>query len=146
MVLSARTETSDKVAALDLGADDYVTKPFSIEELLARLRAATRRSGAPGTLDIVQIGACRVDLAGKTVVGRGAAIHLTPTEWHLLESLVRHPESSSPAGPCSPNSAAAPTTPTRPTCASTSPPCAESWSRSRADRGTSSLSPVWVPL
>ncbi len=90
LVLSARTGTSDKVAALDLGADDYVTKPFSIEELLARLRAATRRSGSSG--DVVRIGAFDVDLAAKTVTGPdGAAVHLTPTEWHLLEVLVRRP-------------------------------------------------------
>jgi two-component system KDP operon response regulator KdpE len=92
IVLSARTGTSDKVAALDLGADDYVTKPFSIEELLARLRAATRRSGAAEPPEVVQLGNVRVDLAAKTVVGAdGAAVHLTPTEWHMLEALVRRP-------------------------------------------------------
>jgi len=92
LVLSARTGTSDKVAALDLGADDYVTKPFSIDELLARLRAATRRSGMPESLDVVQVGESRVDLAAKTVVGPdGSAVHLTPTEWHMLEALVRRP-------------------------------------------------------
>ena len=92
LVLSARTGTSDKVAALDLGADDYVTKPFSIEELLARLRAASRRSGASDSLEVVQIGDFRVDLGAKTVVGAdGAAVHLTPTEWHMLEALVRRP-------------------------------------------------------
>ena len=92
LVLSARTGTSDKVAALDLGADDYVTKPFSIEELLARLRAATRRSGTPESLDVVRIGDFGVDLAAKTVLGPdGAAVHLTPTEWHMLEALVRRP-------------------------------------------------------
>ena len=91
IVLSARTGTSDKVAALDLGADDYVTKPFSIEELLARLRAATRRS-APEAPEEVQVGATRVDLGAKTVVdASGAAVHLTPTEWHLLEALLRRP-------------------------------------------------------
>jgi two-component system KDP operon response regulator KdpE len=92
IVLSARTGTSDKVAALDLGADDYVTKPFSIEELLARLRAATRRSAAPETPDVVQVGTSRVDLAAKTVVAADdSPVHLTPTEWHLLEALVRRP-------------------------------------------------------
>ena len=92
LVLSARTGTSDKVAALDLGADDYVTKPFSIDELLARLRAASRRSGASEPSDVVQVGNFRVDLGAKTVAGAdGAAVHLTPTEWHLLEALVRRP-------------------------------------------------------
>jgi two-component system, OmpR family, KDP operon response regulator KdpE len=92
IVLSARTGTSDKVAALDLGADDYVTKPFSIDELLARLRAATRRAGTADTTDVVQIGAATVDVGAKTVTGPdGDPIHLTPTEWHLLEALVRRP-------------------------------------------------------
>jgi two-component system, OmpR family, KDP operon response regulator KdpE len=92
LVLSARTGTSDKVAALDLGADDYVTKPFSIEELLARLRAATRRSGTSESLEVVQVGDFQVDLAAKTVAAPdGTAVHLTPTEWHMLEALVRRP-------------------------------------------------------
>ena len=91
IVLSARTGTSDKVTALDLGADDYVTKPFSIDELLARLRAATRRSGAD-TVDVVQVGTAVVDLAAKTVTAAdGSPVHLTPTEWHLLEALLRRP-------------------------------------------------------
>jgi two-component system KDP operon response regulator KdpE len=92
IVLSARTGSSDKVLALDLGADDYVTKPFSIEELLARLRAATRRSPPIESADVVAVGSARVDLRAKTVTGAdGARIHLTPTEWHLLEALVRQP-------------------------------------------------------
>jgi len=92
IVLSARTGTSDKVAALDLGADDYVTKPFSIDELLARLRAATRRAGVTETLDVVRIGTTKVDLGAKTAArDDGTPVHLTPTEWHLLEALVRRP-------------------------------------------------------
>jgi two-component system KDP operon response regulator KdpE len=93
IVLSARTGSGDKVAALDLGANDYVTKPFSIDELLARLRAATRRAPTPETAEeIVQVGHTRVDLRAKTVTGaEGERIHLTPTEWHLLEALVRQP-------------------------------------------------------
>ena len=92
IVLSARTGTSDKVAALDIGADDYVTKPFSIEELLARLRAATRRTPTLGTPDVLQIGTVRVDVGAKTVTAAdGSPVHLTPTEWHLLEALVRRP-------------------------------------------------------
>ena len=92
IVLSARTGTSDKVAALDLGADDYVTKPFSIDELLARLRAATRRSGSADATDVVPVGDASVDLAAKTITAAdGSPVHLTPTEWHLLEALLRRP-------------------------------------------------------
>ena len=92
IVLSARTGTSDKVTALDLGADDYVTKPFSIDELLARLRAATRRAGGSEAVDVVQVGAASVDIGAKTVTAAdGSAVHLTPTEWHLLEALLRRP-------------------------------------------------------
>jgi two-component system KDP operon response regulator KdpE len=92
IVLSARTGTSDKVAALDLGADDYVTKPFSIDELLARLRAATRRSGSAEATDVVPVGDASVDLGAKTITaGDGSPVHLTPTEWHLLEALLRRP-------------------------------------------------------
>jgi two-component system KDP operon response regulator KdpE len=93
VVLSARTETREKVAALDLGADDYVTKPFSIDELLARLRSATRRGGsAPEASDVVLVGTTTVDLGAKTATTTdGEPLHLTPTEWHLLETLLRHP-------------------------------------------------------
>jgi len=93
VVLSARTATAEKVAALDLGADDFVTKPFSIDELLARLRAATRRgSAAPGITEVISVGDRTVDLAAKTVsASDGMPIHLTPTEWQLLETLLRHP-------------------------------------------------------
>jgi two-component system, OmpR family, KDP operon response regulator KdpE len=92
IVLSARTGSSDKVAALDLGADDYVTKPFSIDELLARLRAATRRAAPPDGVRVVQVGTASIDLEAKTATGPdGERVHLTPTEWHLLEALVRHP-------------------------------------------------------
>jgi two-component system, OmpR family, KDP operon response regulator KdpE len=92
IVLSARTGSSDKVTALDLGADDYVTKPFSIDELLARLRAATRRSSAAETPIGVKVGDVVLDLDAKTATGAdGERVHLTPTEWHLLELLVRHP-------------------------------------------------------
>jgi two-component system, OmpR family, KDP operon response regulator KdpE len=92
IVLSARTGSSDKVAALDLGADDYVTKPFSIDELLARLRAATRRAVASDPPAAIRVGDVDVDLVAKTAIDRdGGRIHLTPTEWHLLEILLRHP-------------------------------------------------------
>jgi two-component system, OmpR family, KDP operon response regulator KdpE len=92
IVLSARTGSSDKVAALDLGADDYVTKPFSIDELLARLRAATRRAMPLDGPHVVQVGTASIDLDAKTATGPdGGRVHLTPTEWHLLEALLRHP-------------------------------------------------------
>jgi two-component system KDP operon response regulator KdpE len=89
LVLSARQDSSDKVEALDLGADDYVTKPFGMDELLARLRAAVRR-GTPGEdLPVVTTADFTVDLAAKRVVRDGLDVRLTPTEWHLLEVLVR---------------------------------------------------------
>jgi two-component system KDP operon response regulator KdpE len=91
LVLSGRTDSVDKVAALDAGADDYVTKPFGMEELLARLRAMTRRSLGADEHPVVQVGAATVDLAARRVTVAGADVRLTPTEWHLLEVLVRHP-------------------------------------------------------
>ncbi|MGH3798067.1 MAG: response regulator [Pseudonocardiaceae bacterium] len=93
IVLSARTDSSDKVVALDAGADDYVTKPFGMDELLARLRAAVRRgvAGAGGDEPIVTTSSFTVDLVLKKVHRDGAEVHLTPTEWAVLELLVRHP-------------------------------------------------------
>ncbi len=96
IVLSARTDSADKVHALDAGADDYVTKPFGMAELLARLRAAVRRA-ASGTGDgepMVTTEAFTVDLTAKRVQRRvdetAEDVHLTPTEWAILEVLVRH--------------------------------------------------------
>jgi two-component system KDP operon response regulator KdpE len=91
VVLSARQDSSDKVAALDAGADDYVTKPFGMDELLARLRAALRRS-APSVDDVVvRAAAFTVDLAAKRVQVGEREVRLTPTEWGVLELLVRNP-------------------------------------------------------
>ncbi|GDY32562.1 response regulator [Gandjariella thermophila] len=92
LVLSARTDSSDKVQALDAGADDYVTKPFGMDELLARLRAAVRRAAQPQDAGeaVVDAGAFTVDLAAKRVHRDGAEVHLTPTEWGVLEVLVRN--------------------------------------------------------
>jgi two-component system KDP operon response regulator KdpE len=115
IVLSGRTDSLDKVEALDAGADDYVTKPFGVEELLARMRAAVRRTGIPEDLPRIRLGELVVDLAAKRVVRQApvpagpdatgeapageapageapaGGIRLTPTEWHLLEVLLRNP-------------------------------------------------------
>jgi two-component system KDP operon response regulator KdpE len=125
IVLSGRADSVDKVEALDAGADDYVTKPFGVEELLARMRAAVRRTGTAEDLPRIRLGELVVDLAAKRVIrqapvpagreraggdaagpdpagtdpagtdlaGTGPAedIRLTPTEWHLLEVLLRNP-------------------------------------------------------
>jgi two-component system KDP operon response regulator KdpE len=117
IVLSGRADSVDKVEALDAGADDYITKPFGVEELLARMRAAVRRTGTVEDLPKIQLGHLVVDLAAKRVTrqapvpagagdqaaagqaaGGSAAgpaqaddIRLTPTEWHLLEVLLRNP-------------------------------------------------------
>jgi two-component system KDP operon response regulator KdpE len=92
IVLSGRAGSSDKVAALDAGADDYVTKPFGIEELLARIRAVTRRSTTNATEASVAVGRWTVNLADHSITNaEGSAVRLTPTEWHLLEILVRSP-------------------------------------------------------
>lgn len=92
IVLSARTDSADKVQALDAGADDYVTKPFGMDEFLARLRAAVRRNAASSDTDqpIVETASFTVDLAAKKVTKNGTEVHLTPTEWGMLEMLVRN--------------------------------------------------------
>ncbi|HEY3831759.1 MAG TPA: response regulator [Acidimicrobiia bacterium] len=91
VVLSARDEERVKVAALDLGADDYVTKPFGMDELLARVRAALRRASDGHDEPTIATADFVVDLAAKQVQrGDGAAVRLTPTEWHVLEVLVRN--------------------------------------------------------
>jgi two-component system KDP operon response regulator KdpE len=112
VVLSGRADSADKVEALDVGADDYVTKPFSMDELLARMRAAVRRAGGVDEQPRIRLGDLVVDLAAKRVEHAAPAalsrtgpdagtadavgapegdIRLTPTEWHLLEVLLRHP-------------------------------------------------------
>lgn len=91
VVLSGRSESADKVDALDLGADDYVTKPFEIDELLARLRALVRRAPVGPDEQVIQMGDVLIDLAVRRVSRGGDDIRLTPTEWHLLEVLARNP-------------------------------------------------------
>jgi two-component system, OmpR family, KDP operon response regulator KdpE len=101
IVLSGRADSLDKVEALDAGADDYVTKPFGMDELLARMRAVSRRAGPEGVVPTVRLGDLVVDLAAKRVIrtdngdnkdANGSAdVRLTPTEWRLLEALLRNP-------------------------------------------------------
>ena len=91
IVLSVRGEESDKVAALDAGADDYVTKPFGMGELLARLRVVLRRQHPEPEDPVVRTSHFTIDLVAKRVVVAGDDVRLTPIEWGLVEQLVRHP-------------------------------------------------------
>ncbi len=96
VVLSGRSSSRDKVDALEAGADDYVTKPFNVNELVAQLRAATRRAGIDEMTAPIHIGPSRINLAAKTVErtgpdGEPGRVTLTPTEWHLLDILLSHP-------------------------------------------------------
>lgn len=90
LVVSGRSESWDKVAALDAGADDYVTKPFSADELLARIRALSRRVPASTDEPVVTFGDVSVDLVARVVTRAGSPVRLTPTEWRLLEVLLRN--------------------------------------------------------
>ena len=95
LVVSGRTGSGDKVDALDAGADDYVTKPFAVDELLARIRALTRRAPQQEPDPVAELGDVSVDLVARSVTrvvdGRTERIRLTPTEWQLLEILLRNP-------------------------------------------------------
>lgn len=91
LVVSGRSDSADKVDALDAGADDYVTKPFAIDELLARVRALSRRIASESAAPVVRFGDVTVDLAGRITTRGGATVRLTPTEWRILELLVRNP-------------------------------------------------------
>jgi two-component system KDP operon response regulator KdpE len=99
LILSGRLNSQDKVQALDAGADDYVTKPFNVDELFARVRAVTRRLGEPEAPEPVRIGDWLVDVEDRTAARANGStepdgadrLHLTPTEWQLLQALVRHP-------------------------------------------------------
>lgn len=89
IVLSARGQEADKVRALDIGADDYLTKPFGMEELLARVRAVLRRKSTPPS-PVIAFGDVELDLAGRVITKAGDEIHLTPTEFDLLRVLANH--------------------------------------------------------
>jgi two-component system KDP operon response regulator KdpE len=89
LVVSGRTGAADKVEALDAGADDYVTKPFSMEELLARIRALTRRLPSEESEPVVAFADVSVDFAARQVHRGGRAVRLTPTEWRILDILLR---------------------------------------------------------
>ena len=90
IVLTARHASEEKVETLDVGADDYVTKPFGMDELLARLRAAVRRAAPPEESAVITTADFTVDLAAKKASRDGRDVRLTPTEWHVLEVLVRN--------------------------------------------------------
>jgi two-component system, OmpR family, KDP operon response regulator KdpE len=92
IVLSARDTEASKVDALDAGADDYVTKPFGVNELLARIRAALRRGTPSPAEPTIVTAAFTIDLAAKRATTGAGEVRLTPTEWHLLEALVRRPD------------------------------------------------------
>ncbi len=91
IVLSGSTNADDKVLALDAGADDFVSKPFDLPELIARMRAASRRTARLACASEVRVGPWTVDLAGHTVSGADGEVRLTPTEWQLLEAMARKP-------------------------------------------------------
>ena len=90
LILSAREAQAEKVAALDAGADDYVTKPFGMDELLARLRAALRRAAPIQEAPVIETPDFRIDLNGKRIVNAAGEVRLTPIEWHLVEVVARN--------------------------------------------------------
>ncbi|HYW93530.1 MAG TPA: phosphate regulon transcriptional regulator PhoB [Gammaproteobacteria bacterium] len=92
IMLTARGEEADKVRGLDIGTDDYVTKPFSIRELVARIRAVMRRATAGGAEEVIELGGIRLDAGAHRVTVDGRAVHLGPTEFRLLHFFMSHPE------------------------------------------------------
>ena len=138
IVLSGRAGSSDKIHALDAGADDYVTKPFSLDELLARIRAVTRRTGPPDVATVT-IGRHRINLADRTLRSTdGEPPHLTRTEWQPT------PANSSPNAACYNRSGAPATKPRPTTCANTWPTCAANSRTTPPTPGTCSPNPAWA--
>jgi CheY-like chemotaxis protein len=139
IVLSARHSEAAKVDALDAGADDYITKPFGMDELLARLRAALRRATPPGEdTSIVVTDAFTIDLAAKTVTAHGGELRLTPTSGSCWRFSSATAANSSPRNSCSTTSGVPPTTPRPATCACTSRTCAANSNPTPANPVTSS--------
>ena len=139
IVLSARHSSDDKVEALDLGANDYVTKPFGVEELMARIRAALRQVPAESATEpwVVATPTLRLDLGEHLAQLNGVAVHLTPTEWRMVDTLTRRPGRSSARPICSARCGVRPTTRRATTSGSSWPSCGASSRSSPADRGTS---------
>ena len=145
IVVSARDAEGEKVRALDAGADDYITKPFGMDELLARLRSALRRS-APDQAEqaVVATEAFSIDLADKRVLVNGDEVHLTPTEWRLLEVLVRH-RGRLVSQQQLLREVWGPVTATKPiSSASMWVTCVENWNRSPPSLATCTQSQEWV--
>jgi CheY-like chemotaxis protein len=145
IVLSVREREADKVAALDAGADDYVTKPFGINELLARLRAAVRRASlTEQDAPVIQTPDFRVDLAAKQVSRGGREVRLTPTSGSWSRSWSATPAGWSASGSCCKRSGG-PSIRRRPTtCACSSPRSAANWNPIPRTPATSSPNPAWA--
>ncbi len=141
LVLSAVGDEREKVAALDAGADDYVTKPFGMEELLARLRAALRRA-VPGGEPVLRVGEVEVDLEKRSVAVAGRSVQLTPNEFDLLSLFVPTRASSSRIGRSCVRSGDRPTARNRTTCTSTSRSCGARSSPTQPGRAPCSRSPA----
>ena len=136
IVLSARHAEAAKVAALDAGADDYVTKPFGMDELLARMRAALRRSAPIPQAPIITTAAFTIDLSAKRVTGSAGEIRLSPPSGTCWKSSPGTPTSSSPSATCSTRCGARGTKRRPTTCAYTSRTCAASSNPTRPDPAT----------
>lgn len=138
IVLSARTDSSDKVEALDAGADDYVTKPFGMDEFLARLRAAVRRNTAASEMEqpVVETESFTVDLAAKKVTKNGSEVHLTPPSGACSRCWSAIGASWSAARSCSRRSGGRRMPPKPITCVCISRSCAASWKTTRRTPNT----------
>jgi hypothetical protein len=144
LAMVVREAERDKVAALDAAADDYVTKPFGMDELLARLRAALRRGRPAEEEAVIESDDFTVDLAAKRVSTADGEVRLTPTEWHIVEILVRNASKLVTQRQLLQEVWACSTRRKRTTCASTSPRSAASSNPIRPDPATSSPRPAWA--